>query len=243
MAIAALKFMNVLNASRVTGGMNHPILSLNYREIGENVYAGSISKEVLNDVTAVCRRRFRGDDVLVYVDTDENEEYNSGIVFTEDRIFTWTDNEGCIEEVAYADISAVDYNDHSVTISYNGGTCALYLGENAEDEKYSRYMYNFIMDIMELDSDEVIDEQNRQKYINDWVINVVEHMDMTQDSLIECIKSTIPESAEFEATEENLQKMDRYLRASGCTGIKLLVGEAYDFLDIYVWKSGNNEEV
>lgn len=131
-------------------GEENPILSLDFSGIGENVYGGSISKAVLNNVIAVCRRKFKREDVVVYLDTDEDEEYNTGIVFTNESIFTWTDSAGSVEEIPYLDIESVDYNDDSVTIQYASSSCSLYLGEDATKEKYPRYMYNFIMDILEL---------------------------------------------------------------------------------------------
>ena len=112
------------------------VMELDYSSIGSSVYAGNISSSVLSDIMAISRRAFRRQDVIVYVGIDMDEEYDEGMVFTGDAIIYWLDSG---EEVDDTDI-IIEHGDTELSIT---------LGEDAEDEKYPRYMYNFIMDILD----------------------------------------------------------------------------------------------
>ncbi|GEM_PF-1057892 len=128
-------------------GLAGHILGLDYDKIAENVVGGVISDSDLSDVTAICRRRFRKNEVLVLVEIED--DYESGIAFTAKGICSWTDTGSDIDEIAYTDITHVDFDDEYIMISGKGEEISIYLGDDAEEEKYPRYMYNFIMDILE----------------------------------------------------------------------------------------------
>lgn len=136
------------------------IRGLNYESIADSVFAGTISEDILVNITAVCRRCFKKQDVILFVDLDTDEEYEAGIVFTEKGIFSWTDSGMEIEEISYESITQVDFDDEDIIITHEGETTYINMGEDAEEEKYPRYMYNFIMDILEFDSQDVAGEQN-----------------------------------------------------------------------------------
>ncbi|MGN0169858.1 MAG: hypothetical protein ACI39H_03735 [Lachnospiraceae bacterium] len=130
------------------------VIGLSDDKIGPYVGSGSIAEEILVDITAICRRRFKKKDVLVYVDTDEGREMESGIVFTASAIVTWSNQGEIVVVIPYEEIESVDFDEEEVLIEFGGKSTTLYLGEDAEAEKYPRYMYNFIMDILEYDADE-----------------------------------------------------------------------------------------
>ena len=111
------------------------VMELDYSSIGSSVYAGNISSSVLSDIMAISRRAFRRQDVIVYVGIDMDEEYDEGMVFTGDAIIYW--------------LERVDFDDTDIIIEHGDTVHSITLGEDAEDEKYPRYMYNFIMDILD----------------------------------------------------------------------------------------------
>ena len=51
--------------------------------------------------------------------------------------------------IPYEQIDQVDFTEDSVIVSYQGISLTIYLGEDAETEKFPRYMYNFIMELLE----------------------------------------------------------------------------------------------
>ena len=57
------------------------IRELEHKNIGPSVMAGDIDDDILVDIMAMCRRRFKKDDILVVVDLSEQEN-ETGIVFT-----------------------------------------------------------------------------------------------------------------------------------------------------------------
>lgn len=118
--------------------------------IGPAVYGDGVTDSVLSDITAVCRRAFKKKDVVVYVEIDsEDDEYEEGIVFTPESIFYWTDNGSVTVGIRYSEMVKVDYDETDIIIKTDEATSRISLGENAEDNKYPRYMYSFIMDILE----------------------------------------------------------------------------------------------
>lgn len=124
------------------------LMDLNYWAIGARVERTEcFGEEILSDVTAICRRRFKKDEILILDLLDEDAE--SGIAFTEERMFYWTDEGGEVEAVPYADIRKVDFAGDEVLVEYGDSSVTMNLGDDAEDEKYTRYMYNFIMDIVD----------------------------------------------------------------------------------------------
>lgn len=142
-----------LSCSLVSEKGKH-ILALDAKNIGPSVMTGKISETVLADVTAICRRRFKKSDVLVLVELSE-EEYESGIVFTDDALYYWEDSGTNVKKIVYETIRTVDFDADSVIIGHAEETTNVFLGDDAVDEKYSRYMYNFIMDILEISGVEV----------------------------------------------------------------------------------------
>ena len=126
------------------------LLTGNYSEIGGYVLAGtSITRKLAITAVSVCRRRFKTEDIVLLVLLDEDEEGEAGIVFTEKGIYQWQEDEEFVAEVRYDAIQSVDYDEENVLITTKDGkNVDLYCGDDC-DEKYSRYMYNFIADIVE----------------------------------------------------------------------------------------------
>ena len=120
------------------------VMELDYSSIGPSVYAGNISSSVLSDIMAISRRAFRRQDVIVYVGIDME-----GMVFTGDAIIYWLDSGEEVVRIPYSEIERVDFDDTDIIIEHGDTVLSITLGEDAEDEKYPRYMYNFIMDILD----------------------------------------------------------------------------------------------
>lgn len=127
------------------------IFTLDSARIGNCVLKGAqLSKELGNTATAICKRRFKWQDMIVMVALDDEGEGEAGIVFTEKGIYHWLEDEEFVAEVTYEDIGAVGYQGNYVIITrQDDSPVELFCGEDAEEEKYSRYMYNFICDIVE----------------------------------------------------------------------------------------------
>ncbi len=127
------------------------IFVLDSEHIGSCVLKGArLSRDFGNTATAICKRRFKWQDMVVMVVLDEAEEGEAGIVFTEKGIYHWREDEEFVAEVLYEDIAAIGYQGDSVIITEHDDTpVILFCGEDAEEEKYSRYMYNYICDIVE----------------------------------------------------------------------------------------------
>ena len=127
------------------------IYDSDYDEIGNYVRRKTeLSKRQVNNAVAICRRSFTKDDIILFDILDEEEEGEEGIVFTEKAIYHWRDDETVIGEVPYEEITGVDYEgDYVYLCTADDGTIELYCGEDAEEEKYTRYMYNFISDILD----------------------------------------------------------------------------------------------
>ena len=145
--VAQKKKENLENASP----MERLILTSQHSDIGSCVLERMlISGELANAATAICRRRFKVMDIVLMVLLDKDEEGEAGIVFTETGIYHWLEDEEFVGEMPYVDIESVDYDEEQVIITDNDGrTVELFCGEDSEEEHYSRYMYNFIMDIKE----------------------------------------------------------------------------------------------
>lgn len=127
------------------------ILSCDTDKLGDCVVRGSqISKELSNAATAICRRRFKWDEIILMVVLDPEEEGEAGIVFTEKGIYHWLENEEFVFGLTYEEIDAFGYQGDSVILTTSeDDNVIMFCGDNAEEEKYSRYMYNFIADIYE----------------------------------------------------------------------------------------------
>ena len=146
MAKTAQEKEDLENASPI----RRSILSSNYGDIGECVVAGArISRQLATTAVSICRRRFKAEDLILLVLLDEEEEGEAGIAFTEIGIYYWREDEEFVAEIPYESIQAVDYDEeNAIVTTADGKVIELFCGAD-EDEKYSRYMYNFIMDIKE----------------------------------------------------------------------------------------------
>ena len=155
-----------------TENFRNYILSLDYDGIGPCVYTDALLEGVLTEVTTICKRCFKKKDVILYVETDEdddNDEIECGIVFTTKEIVEWRMWGKKLVRIPYDQIEKVDYDKDDVLLHYAGAKHALYLGLDAAEEKYPKHMYNFIMDILEYD-DEI--EAPKHKWKNPLEINV-----------------------------------------------------------------------
>lgn len=149
--------MNAKPALKVEGKFADYVRELDYSNIGPDVYAGDIQEELLSDVSAICRRAFKKKDVIVYVGIYDDDDYEEGIVFTIDSIICWTDKGTDVTRIKYSNISKVDYDETDIIIEHENTTTRMSLGEDAEDEKYPRHMYSFIMDILDYEeSDNIV---------------------------------------------------------------------------------------
>ena len=127
------------------------IFALDSDRIGGCVLKGNrITQEIGNTATAICKRRCKWQDMIVLIVLDEEEEGEAGIVFTEKGIYHWLEGDEFVAEVTYEDIGAVGYQGNYIIITrQDDSPVELYCGEDAEEEKYSRYLYNYICDIVE----------------------------------------------------------------------------------------------
>ena len=64
-------------------------------------------------------------------------------------IIYWLDSGEEVVRIPYSEIERVDFDDTDIIIEHGDTVLSINLGEDAEDEKYPRYMYNFIMDILD----------------------------------------------------------------------------------------------
>lgn len=98
---------------------------------------------------SVCRRRFKTSDLILLVVLDEEEKGEAGIAFTRTGIYHWKEKEEFVGGVLYDQIQTLDYDEENVMVTdQDGTTLVLWCGED-NGEKYTRYMYNLIMDIKE----------------------------------------------------------------------------------------------
>lgn len=122
-----------------------------YGEIGNCVLRKTeLSKCQENNAIAICRRKFKKEEIILFDILDENEEGEEGIVFTETAIYQWCGDTVPVDEIPYDEIIKVDYEGDCVILWLSEDEAVeLNCGENAGEEKYTRYMYNFIADILE----------------------------------------------------------------------------------------------
>lgn len=127
------------------------IYDCDYSEIGNCVCRKSeLTKRQINTAVAICRRRFTKDDIILFDILDDYDEGEEGIVFTESAIYHWRGEETLVAEVSYEEITRVDYEgDYVYLYTEDDEVIEMYCGEDAGEEKYTRYMYNFISDILD----------------------------------------------------------------------------------------------
>lgn len=158
--VKEVKDMNEKTSPIVEGSFEDYVRNLEYRNIGPEVYVGDIQESILSDISAVCRRAFKKNDVIVYVGIDvDNDDYEEGIVFTATGIFYWIENGRAVTRIKYSEIEHVDYDETDIIIECDDGTIQFSLGNDAEEEKYPRHMYSFIMDILDYEKNDKQDEE------------------------------------------------------------------------------------
>ncbi len=131
------------------GEIGRTILSSDYNRIGFCVSEGNRAVEdVLIAAVTLCRRRFKKKDIVLIDILDEEEEGEIGLVFTESACYYW--NENFQFSFNYADVTEVDFDDEGMEVSVTAGDSTYTIELTGdEDEHYPRYMYNFIMDIVD----------------------------------------------------------------------------------------------
>lgn len=135
------------------------VYSLDSKSMAGDIFRRRNNSNVLDDVIAVCRRRFCKDEIILYVDlAPDSEDYPSGVVILDNKIVYWENYGENIEEIYYSDIQRVDYDEDEVYIWCNGRKVDIYI---ESEEHCSRHMYGFIMDILDYK------RQNQEYYIED----------------------------------------------------------------------------
>lgn len=123
------------------------VLSGDYSNIGYRVeFSNTIDTDTASDLVSICRRRFKKEDIILYVEVPYNNE--CGFVFTEDKIysFCYSKLESIIE---YSEIENADFDNDSVIVKLsNGEETTLDCGGFKGAENYSKHMYNLVMDIV-----------------------------------------------------------------------------------------------
>lgn len=130
------------------GSVKGLILSGDYSNIGYHVESyNTINEDTALNLVTLCRRKFKKEDILLYIEVPYNNE--CGFVFTEDKIysFIYSNLENVIE---YSQIENTDFNEDSVIIKLpNGEETTLDCGGFKGAEEYSKHMYNLVMDIVD----------------------------------------------------------------------------------------------
>lgn len=148
--------------TRVEGNFADYVRELDYHNIGPEVYKGDIPNTILADISAVCRRAFKKNEVIVYVGIEtDDDDYVEGMVFTEAGLFHWSDNGSEVTKIPYSEIKKVDFDQTDIMIEHENTTTSITLGEDAEEEKYPRHMYSFIMDILDYDEDTYVTSEKK----------------------------------------------------------------------------------
>lgn len=101
-------------------------------------------EEAAGNICAFCRRKFKKEDIILFSVDSFYSPMTMGIVFLEDKICTF-DQKMLEYIITYAEMETVDFTEDSVTIRVTSGEeVSLYCGN---DEKYSKGIYNLLMDI------------------------------------------------------------------------------------------------
>lgn len=130
------------------------MLGKDYSLIGMAVHSEancseSVWKELVSEAVIISRRKFKLENAVIYVDTDEYGGQETGIIFTTEKMVVWSDTGKSVREITYESINEVDFDEENTILKVGEETIKLELGPDAEDEKYSRYMYNFISELLE----------------------------------------------------------------------------------------------
>lgn len=127
------------------------IESLDYTSVGSDIQLiGEIESDILNDIVAFYKRKVKKNDIIMLDILDDDAEGTSGLAFCSDKLLYWEDDWENLQMIYYSEIKEVTFSEDCIFIdSKPDGNTTVYLGAYAEDEKYPRYMYNFIMDILD----------------------------------------------------------------------------------------------
>ena len=89
---------------------------------------------------------------MVLLDEDNDYDGEAGIAFTSKAMYYWLEGDDFRCEIKYDEIASVDFDEESITVEDTDGTCYEIICNTDDDdgEKYSRYMYNMVMDIKEM---------------------------------------------------------------------------------------------
>lgn len=130
--------------------MSNLILQMDYSRIAPEVEtAKDIDEESMSDVLAFTRREVKKESIILLVYLNPQCNLDEGLFFTGRGLFYWEEEGKRRENIPYEQIDQVDFTEDSVIVSYQGISLTIYLGEDAETEKFPRYMYNFIMELLE----------------------------------------------------------------------------------------------
>ncbi len=130
--------------------MSNLILQMDYSRIAPEVEtAKDIDEESMSDVLAFTRREVKKESIILLVYLNPQCNLDEGLLFTDRGLFYWEEEGKRRENIPYEQIDQVDFTEDSVIVSYQGISLTIYLGEDAETEKFPRYMYNFIMELLE----------------------------------------------------------------------------------------------
>lgn len=139
-----------LKETKCVGTMKSAILGCYLDEISRCVLTGDdITREHAIAAVSICKRKFKIEDIVLMVALDEAEEGESGIAFTEKGIYYWLEDEGFVADIPYGSIKEIDFDQENVIIiTADDKKINLFCGGDIDD-KYSRFMYNYIMDLKE----------------------------------------------------------------------------------------------
>lgn len=130
--------------------MSNLILRMDYSRIAPEVEtAKDIDEESMSDVLAFTRREVKKESIILLVYLNPQCNLDEGLLFTGRGLFYWEEEGKRRENIPYEQIDQVDFTEDSVIVSYQGVSLTIYLGEDAETEKFPRCMYNFIMELLE----------------------------------------------------------------------------------------------
>lgn len=110
------------------------------KEIAELLGKTVLSEENAFNVTAICRKAFKKDDIVLcnFVNSDE-----CGIAFTEDKLYSFWNSE-LENTVAYSAIESADFEMDTVTVTLSDGNeVDLY----CDKEEYTKHLYSLLIDI------------------------------------------------------------------------------------------------
>lgn len=132
-----------------------------HKDLASNDSLAITDEEAFNAVSG-CRRKIKKDDILLLSILDESGTGGIGIAFTKDRIYFYADSllekdkgYGAVKDlnrksIEYKDIIEADYNRTYVTIiTKDGHDSFMCCNSGYETSRFTKYMYNFIMDIID----------------------------------------------------------------------------------------------